>query len=146
MTDFEPRDSNYASRVRKMLAHTPALALVGLELRDVSPGRATLSMPFDVKLTQHTGVLHGGVTTMGLDAACGAAGLSLMDVDRTVLGVEIKVNMLAPGVGERFEFRAEVLKAGRTISVIEAKGYAFQGGVEKLFASMTCTGMAVSAG
>ena len=51
------------------------------------------------------------------DVAGGYAGYSLMGPDASVLTVEYKLNMLAPGDGEWLSARARVVKAGRTLVV-----------------------------
>ena len=38
--------------------------------------------------------------------------------------MEFKTNLLAPARGERFAFRAIVVKPGRTLTVCEARAYA----------------------
>jgi acyl-coenzyme A thioesterase PaaI-like protein len=61
-----------------------------------------------------------------------------------ILTVEFKTNLLAPAKGERFVFRAEVVKPGRTLTVCEARAYALDGLTENLIASMTGTLMALT--
>ena len=63
-----------------------------------------------------------------------------------ILTVEFKTNLLAPARGERFAFRAEVVKPGRTLTVCEARAYAARDGVETLIATMSGTLMALAAG
>jgi acyl-coenzyme A thioesterase PaaI-like protein len=60
-----------------------------------------------------------------------------------VLSVEFKTNLLRPARGERFAARATVLKAGRTVTVTEARCFAIEGDRETLVASMTGTMMTV---
>jgi len=50
---------------------------------------------------------------------------------------------LAPAKGERFRFRASVVKPGRTLTVCEARAFAIQEGTETLVATMTGTLMAL---
>ena len=58
--------------------------------------------------------------------------------------IEFKVNLLAPGKGERFLFRGSVTKPGRTIIVADGQAYAFVDDSEaKLIATMTGTMMTV---
>ena len=57
---------------------------------------------------------------------------------------EERINLLAPGKGERFLFRGSVTKPGRTIVVADGQAYAFAAdGEAKLIASMTGTMMTV---
>jgi acyl-coenzyme A thioesterase PaaI-like protein len=61
-----------------------------------------------------------------------------------VLTIEFKVNLLAPGKGERFLFRGTVTKPGRTIIVADGQAYAISDGEARLIATMTGTMMAVT--
>jgi acyl-coenzyme A thioesterase PaaI-like protein len=78
-----------------------------------------------------------------LDSACGYAASTLMPADAGVLTIEFKINLLAPAKGQRFRMEGLVLKPGRTISVVEGRALAFDGGRERLVATMNCTLMAV---
>ncbi|MBH5399107.1 PaaI family thioesterase [Bradyrhizobium sp. CNPSo 4010] len=51
--------------------------------------------------------------------------------------------LLAPARGERFVFKAEVVKPGRTLTFCEAKAYAEHDGKTKQIATMTGTLMAM---
>jgi acyl-coenzyme A thioesterase PaaI-like protein len=44
----------------------------------------------------------------------------------------------------RFDFRAELIKPGRTLPIAEARGYALRDGGEHLIATMTGTLMAMA--
>ena len=102
-------------------------------------------MPYSAALTQQHGFLHAGVISTALDSACGYAAFSLMPEDAGVLTIEFKVNLLAPGKGERFLFRGSVTKPGRTIIVADGQAYAFGAdGEAKLIATMTGTMMTVT--
>ena len=61
-----------------------------------------------------------------------------------ILTVEFKTNLLAPARGQRFTFRATVVKPGRTLTVCEARAFAEQDGAETLVATMTGTLMALA--
>lgn len=57
-----------------------------------------------------------------------------------VLSIEFKLNLLRPCVGSHLRCRADVLRAGRTISVVESRVWAVQAdGEEKLTSVMTAT-------
>jgi uncharacterized protein (TIGR00369 family) len=102
-------------------------------------------MPFSEELTQQHGFLHAGVISTALDSACGYAAYSLMPPEAAVLTIEFKVNLLAPGKGERFLFRGAVTKPGRTIIVADGQAYAFGAeGEARMIATMTGTMMTVT--
>jgi len=144
MTDFIPQDPNFADRIGSSLDLMPTLATLGAELIEASAGRMVLGLKYDKGLTQQHGFLHAGITTTLMDTACGFAAASLMPANTGVLTIEFKVNLLAPGQGERFRFVGETLKPGRTISVCEGRAYGIkEDGAEKLIATMTATMMTV---
>ncbi len=87
--------------------------------------------------------MHAGIITAGLDSACGIAAFTLMPAGSDILTVEFKTNLLAPARGQRFAFRATVVKPGRTLTVCEGRAYAEHDGVETLVATMTGTLMAL---
>ena len=140
---FEPADAGYAERVRASFARQPAMATIGANLAHVQPGHVTIEMAWRKDLTQQHGFLHAGMLATALDSACGYAGFSLMPADAGVLTIEYKINLLAPGKGERFRMEGSVVKPGRTISVVEGRAVAIDGGREKLVATMSATLMAV---
>lgn len=61
-----------------------------------------------------------------------------------MLSVEFKTNLIAPAKGEQFAVRAQVIKPGKTLTVCDARAFAFDSSrVERLVATMTGTLMAV---
>ncbi|MDX6613642.1 MAG: hypothetical protein QOD75_2828 [Blastocatellia bacterium] len=66
-----------------------------------------------------------------------------MPADAAVLSVEFKVNLLAPARGDRLVARAEVKRAGRTVTVCTADAFAFGGEQGKVVATMLATMMCV---
>ena len=140
---FQPKDPHFAERVRASFARQQVMATLGIEMIRLEPGEVHLSMPPNPAYTQQHGFMHAGIITTALDSACGYAAFSLMPADVAVLTVEFKTNLLAPAKGERFVFRAQVIKPGRTLTICEARSLALQGSKEKLVATMTGTLMAV---
>jgi len=138
-------DGDFEARVRDSFARQKAMATIGAELTRVNPGVVEIELPFDEALTQQHGFLHAGVISTALDSACGYAAYSLMPANAAVLTIEFKVNLLAPGRGERFLFRGSVTKPGRTIIVADGQAYAFAAdGEARLVATMTGTMMTVT--
>lgn len=136
---------DYDERVRASFARQSAMRTIGAELTLVTPGIIEIEMPFSDELTQQHGFLHAGVISTALDSACGYAAFSLIPESSSVLTIEFKVNLLAPGKGERFLFRGSVTKPGRTIVVADGQAYAISAdGEAKLIATMTGTMMAIA--
>ena len=141
---FEPV-GDFEARVRASFARQKAMATMGAELTRVNPGEVEIEMPFNGELTQQHGFLHAGIISTALDSACGYAAYSVMPTDAAVLTIEFKINLLAPGKGERFLFRGQVTKPGRTIIVADGQAYAYDGdGEARMIATMTGTMMTIT--
>jgi uncharacterized protein (TIGR00369 family) len=127
-----PLDVDFAARVRASFARQAFMAHLGARLTRIEAGICDIAVEHDVRLTQQHGYFHGGVMASLADSAAGYAAYSLMPADATVLTVEYKLNLLRPGQGERLVARAQVLKPGRTLTVVRAEVFAQQGAGETL--------------
>src|ERR1700689_666928 len=133
---FQPQDANFRHRVQTSFARQRVMQTLGIEIMRLEPGEIDLTMPYDLPYTQQHGFVHAGIVSTGLDSACGYAAFSLMPAEAAVLTVEFKTNLLAPAKGERFLFRAHVIKPGRTLTFCEAQASALsEGSREKLVAT-----------
>jgi uncharacterized protein (TIGR00369 family) len=140
---FEPKNPDYRGVATATFDRQPAMHMLGISIARLEAGEVDLAMPYSQAWTQQNGFVHAGIITAGLDNACGIAALTLMPVNCDILTVEFKTNLLAPARGERFVFRAHVVKPGRTLTVCEARAFAEHGGAENLVATMTGTLMAL---
>jgi len=145
---FVPKDPLFAERVRASFARQRAMHTLGVEITRLAAGEIELAMPYEAAFTQQHGFVHAGIMATVLDSACGYAAFSLMPAEAAVLTVEFKTNLLAPAKGERFLFRAQVVKPGRTLTVCEGRAFALANGAqtgsqERLVATMNGTLMAL---
>jgi uncharacterized protein (TIGR00369 family) len=143
MPQFEPKNPNYRDIATATFDRQHAMQSLGISIARLEPGEVDLSMPYSAQWSQQNGFVHAGIITAGLDSACGIAAFTLMPVETDILTVEFKTNLLAPAKGERFAFRAAVVKPGRTLTVCEGRAFAENDGVESLIATMTGTLMAL---
>ncbi len=135
--------STHEERVRQSFSRQAFMSYLGAELTTVVRGGVEIRLPFSPNLTQQNGFLHAGAITAVLDSACGYAAFTVAAEDKDVLTAEFKVNLLAPAAGEVFAARAQVKKAGRTLTVCTADAFAISDGGEKLVATMLATIIAV---
>jgi uncharacterized protein (TIGR00369 family) len=142
---LEPRDPDFAPRVRASFGRQAAMDTIGAALESVEAGRVVIGLPFSKRLTQQHGFLHAGMVATALDSACGYAAATLMPADAGVLTIEFKINLMAPAEGQRFRMVGQVLKPGRTVTFTEGQAWAVdaQGG-EKLIATLVATLMTVT--
>jgi uncharacterized protein (TIGR00369 family) len=143
MPDFLPADPLFESRVRASFARQQVMQTIGAALTAVEPGAVEIVLPFRADLTQQHGFLHAGIVATILDSACGYAAFSLMPANMSVLAVEFKLNLLSPGIGKQIVAKAQVKRAGRTLTVCTADAYAHGEGEPKVVATMLSTIMAV---
>src|SRR6185503_12466181 len=132
----------FEDEVRRSFAKQAIMGLIGGELTRVEPGVVEIALRYREDLTQQDGFVHAGIVTTIADSACGYAAYSLMPPESEVLAVEFKVNLLRPAKGESFVARAEVIKPGRTLTVVRADVFATSGaGEPQLVATMQGTMM-----
>ena len=140
----QPRNHAFAEEIRESFAKQTIMALIGAELTGVEPGLIEIALPYRSDLAQQHGYLHAGVVTTIADSACGYAAYSLMPPNSEVLSVEFKVNLLRPAKGETFTAVAEVVKAGKTLTVVRADVFGIDGDRRELVATMLGTMMCLS--
>lgn len=139
---LKPSNPDFAADAANNFAQQPVMNLIGARLAHVEPGVVEIELPFRADLTQQDGYLHAGVITTVADSAAGYAAYTLMPAGSRVLSIEFKVNLLRPARGELFVARAEVIKAGRTLTVVRADVFATGANSEKeLVATMQGTMM-----
>ncbi|MGX1317358.1 uncharacterized protein (TIGR00369 family) [Bradyrhizobium sp. USDA 377] len=143
MAAFEPKNPGYRAASIAMFDRQPAMRTLGIVIVRLAPGEVELAMLHAPAFTQQNGFIHAGIITAGLDNACGVAAFSLMPPEADILTVEFKTTLLAPARGERFVFKAEVVKPGRTLTFCEANAFAEHDGKTTLIATMTGTLMAM---
>ena len=143
MPHFEPKNPEFRVIATDTFERQRAMHTLGISIARMEPGEVDLAMAYSPELTQQNGFVHAGVITAALDSACGIAAFTLMPAGTDILTVEFKTNLLAPAKGERFAFRAAVVKPGRTLTICEARAYAVHDGVETLIATMSATMMAL---
>ena len=144
--NFEPRNPSFAAEVRANFAKQAIMNLIGATLTKVEPGVVEITLPYRTDLTQQHGYVHAGIVTTIADSACGYAAYSLMPEGSEVLSVEFKVNLMRPAKGTYFVASAEVVKPGKTLTVVKADVFAIdQSGKRELIATMQGTMIRVSA-
>ena len=136
---FTAKNPEFAADVRKSFAAQSIMQTIGAQLSRVEPGIVEISLPYRTDLTQQNGYLHAGIITTIADSAAGYAAFTLMPTGASVLSVEFKVNLLRPASGEVFLARAEVIKAGKTLTVVRADVFGISGNERTLVATMQGT-------
>src|SRR6478736_6513976 len=121
MARFEPKNPDFRTVATETFGRQQAMRTLGISIARLEPGEVDLAMDYSQALTQQNGFVHAGIITAGLDTACGIAAFTLMPAGADILTVEFKTSLRAPANGERFVFRAVVVKPGRSLTIREAR-------------------------
>jgi uncharacterized protein (TIGR00369 family) len=133
------RNPSFAADVKQSFSKQTIMSLIGAELTRIEPGLIEIRLPYRADLAQQHGYLHAGIVTTIADSACGYAALSLMPPNSEVLSVEFKVNLLRPAKGETFSAVAEVVKSGKTLTVVRGDVFGIEQEQRELVATMLGT-------
>lgn len=129
-----------AAAIKNTLENQGYTRLVGAKVVSVDPGVVVMAVDRRPEVLQQNGLFHGGVIAYLVDNATTAAASTLIDrAARSVITAEYKINLVAPSTGDRLTCRAEVVKGGRTLTVVEAKVTCRTEGEEKLVAVALAT-------
>ncbi|MBG6129066.1 uncharacterized protein (TIGR00369 family) [Aquimarina sp. EL_43] len=136
---FEPKSDTYKKKVKESFERQEFMKLINAQLIDVQPGYCEIHVPYHSSLTQQHGFFHAGIISTIADNAAGYAGFSLMEENSSVLTVEFKINLIAPGDGELLIGKSSVLKNGKTLTICKSEVFIIKNGVEKLCAAAQLT-------
>ena len=118
-------DPELARLMTQAFLDVPLHGLLGLEVIDVGrPGVASMAIPLTQPALGATGQLHGGVIAVLCDLVCAAAATTSTSYDHTTTALvtaDLHVRYLGAARGEKVRAEAEVVKAGRTLIVVEAQ-------------------------
>jgi len=145
VTGFEPE---FVAALKDIFEDKIAFnRVLGLQITQIVPERVTARIAMKPELIGHFGHqrIHGGVISAGLDAMGGLAVMAAIGarhMDEPPLQrlqrfgklgtIDLRVDYLRPGIGERFELRAEVLRLGSRVASTRME---FLGADGKLLAS-----------
>jgi uncharacterized protein (TIGR00369 family) len=115
------------------------MPFLGGQLAGLKPGWCEIRLPYRPELTQQHGYFHAGIIASIVDNAGGFAGFSLMPADASVLSVEFKLNLLAPGDGDLLIAEGWVVKPGKTLVIARGEVYVVKGDVKVHCATMQQT-------
>jgi uncharacterized protein (TIGR00369 family) len=105
--------------------------VLGLKIASITPQRVTAHIAMRPDLVGHFSHnrIHGGVISAGLDAMGGLAVMAAIGarhMDEAPLQrlhrfgklgtIDLRIDYLRPGIGERFELRAEVMRLGSRVA------------------------------
>ncbi len=97
----------------------PIARFIGLTITEVEPGRAVVELEAGPQHASPMGTLHGGVLGDIADAAMGMAYAASLGEGESFTTLELKINFLKPVRTGTLRAIGRVVKAGRTVGLVE---------------------------
>ncbi len=112
-----------ADFIRQFFPNSPYVAHLGMQLTEIQPGRATLTLPFADSLVTIGTVVHGGAIASLIDTAAMVAAWSDIEVPSKARGttVNLTVAYLAAAEKEDLQAVARVLRRGRNLVYLDVE-------------------------
>jgi len=108
--------------------HTlPFSKLIGMQLEDLQPDLAVISIDMRDDLRQPSGVLHGGVTATLIDTAMAFAVRTRLGLTEATATIDLTVHYVRPHMTGKFICTAKVVRAGKRIFTVSADVHGSEG-------------------
>jgi uncharacterized protein (TIGR00369 family) len=99
----------------------PIGRLLDMRMVEIDEGRAVFVLEAGPQHASPLGTVHGGIICDVADAAMGCAHASLLEEGETFATIELKINFLKPVWAGRLTAVGTVVKAGRTVGLVECR-------------------------
>jgi uncharacterized protein (TIGR00369 family) len=112
-----------ADIIRQFLPTSPYVGHLGMQLTEMQPDVAVLTLPFTSSLITIGTTIHGGAIASLIDTAAMVAAWSDKTVPENMRGttVSLTVTYLAPAEGEDLQATARVLRRGRSLVYLDVE-------------------------
>jgi uncharacterized protein (TIGR00369 family) len=111
---------DHVAAVQKIVNFSPYFSLLSMDIVSLEPGRSVLKINLQEKHLQPYGMVHGGVYSSMIDAACFWAGYTEIEEHLGLTTVEMKLNYLAPASSGVFMAQGRVVKTGKSLCLSKA--------------------------
>ena len=106
--------------VRGEVPPPPVATTIGFKPTLIEEGRAVFVMEADpARHGNPMGTIHGGILCDLADAAMGMAWASRLEEGETFTTLELKINFFKPVWKQTLKAEAKIVKAGRTVGMVE---------------------------
>ncbi len=123
--DINPKPETLALVRRFMAEMIPFNAYLGVQVDQLGPGHAVLSVPFRPEFIgdPFRPALHGGVISALIDTCGGAAVWTTVQPTDRVSTIDLRVDYLLPGKAEALRVEGRVIRAGRRVGVAALRAF-----------------------
>tara|TARA_Y100001968_G_C19055888_1_gene571386 strand:- start:121 stop:546 length:426 start_codon:yes stop_codon:yes gene_type:complete len=112
---------------------------IGAYLGETKSGYCEIILPFNEKISQQHGLVHGGILSTIADNSCAFAAFSLMKDTFQPLTIEFKINFLSQNLCQMLIAKGFVLRAGKLITHTKSEIFSVFKKKETLIAFSTAT-------
>lgn len=123
MNNSAEHPTSGADFIRQFFPNSPYVAHLGMQLTDIQPGVATLTLPFTDALVTIGTIVHGGAIASLIDTAAMVAAWSDAEVTANPRGttVNLTVAYLSAADKEDLQAIARVLRRGRSLIYLDVE-------------------------
>lgn len=143
---MEVRDPNYRETLQALFGTAPYMTDLGVELVSVEPGVCETALRIAGRHLQQNGFVHAAVQAALADHTAGGAATTLVGPGEYVLTNTYTIHLLRAAKADRLACRAEVMRPGRRVTVVESSVYAVDGARRTLVSKATVTLSILQAG
>lgn len=115
------QNPEYAAQAEQLFARAAFVQDLGMRLTGVHLGDCTAEVVLGSRHMQQHGFAHAGVIATLADHTAGAAAVTLVRADQTILSVDFTLHLLRPAIGASLHCRSTVLRQGRSLVVVESE-------------------------
>jgi uncharacterized protein (TIGR00369 family) len=105
---------------RNLMRQIPFVQLLGIELIDLAPGEAEISLKIEEKHLRGGRFLHGGVTASLIDTVTAFAVGTITQSPANAVTVDLTIHYLRPIYQGEIKARARVVRAGNRLLTVSA--------------------------
>ncbi|MEI7978250.1 MAG: PaaI family thioesterase [Bacteroidota bacterium] len=121
--EWKAKDPDFKDKINLKAAKNYFMQDVGFKFQLVEVGYVETFLILEEKHLQQMGFVHGGVTATMADITTGFAAFTLVEKNESVVTVDLKVNYINPGKGEKLIAKAHVYKAGSKLIFCKTEIY-----------------------
>ncbi len=123
----DPQRAAFLAMVQKHLVDTvPHNHAIGMKLVELGVDSCRFTIPYSETLVGNpeTGVMHGGVITAFIDAACGAAVIAALKGLRRVATLDLRIDYMRPAAPRReITCHARCYRLTKNVAFTRAEAY-----------------------
>ena len=118
MAEYEELAPRFKAAIMEwMETRNPFWSLLGMELIEIKKGWAKVRLPIEEKLTNASGLVHGGAIFSAADSAVGMPLVGMINRNENISTLEMKINYMKPVNGREIIAEARIIHRGSQTAI-----------------------------